>query len=462
MLSLLALGVALTVGPEPADDSKTDAPVEASEVEVRDAETAKESKKRAGPEVDITLRINMRGEARTNAGGDADPLDDTWQVLEGVRLGVAVSYGPLKAVAQVQDVRTWGDGSNSLSVDPTTGIHQGYIEMGGRANRLLSGWLRLGRQEIDHNLGRIIGAPGWNPFGQAFDGVRARAEIANLSLDAAYAIVEAPTRFTVAQSDGTELPARGRGKHLAFADLGYRPHPAADLHVVTIIHSAGPTEDVLDRDRFYAMPGVWARGDIVKGLTYDLEGYLQRGDYDGLDHRAWMAAAHVQYVAPVRGRPGIGLTYEIFSGNDCIGDPADDEPCSNTVQRDWEQLYARRHKWRGLADRVGGSNLRDLGVRLLAAPVPEFKVTVDYHWFQLHAAQGRWLNIQGNGVGLGWDENAPNNSLAHEVDIQLDAKVWKYLIVRPAWTIWIPGPSARRLLPPDPSQFIYLWMIFQI
>ena len=457
MLPLLAFGAALALGPEP-----TTPPASAPEAEVRDVEDTGKPEKKDGPEVDVTLRINMRGEARTNSGDPADPLDDSWRVLEGVRLGVAVAYGPLKAVAQVQDVRSWGQGTSTLSVDPTTGIHQGYLEMGGRANRLLSGWLRLGRQEIDHNLGRIVGAPGWNPFGQAFDAVRARAEIGQVSLDAAYALVEMPARFSITQTDGTEVAARGRGAHLAFGDLGYAPHPAADLHAVTMIYTAGPTEDELDRDRFYVMPGFWARGDIVKGLSYDIEGYLQRGDYDGLDQRGWMLAAHAQYVAPIRGRPGIGLTYEIFSGHECIGDPADDEPCANTVQRDWDQLFARRHKWRGFADRVGGSNLRDLGIRLLSAPVPEFKITADYHLFQLHARNGRWLTIQGNGVGDGWDPDLEVNTLAHEIDIQLDAKVWKYLIVRPAWTIWIPGPAARRLLPPDPSQFIYLWMIFEI
>lgn len=61
--------------------------------------------------------------------------------------------------------------------------------------------------------------------------------------------------------------------------------------------------------------------------------------------------------------------------------------------------------------------------------------------------------------GDGWDASNANRNLGHEVDLQISYKPWKYLAIRPGYSVFAKGPAARRLLPPAPMHFAYLWFV---
>lgn len=412
-----------------------------------------------GPVFTPLLRINLRGEARTNAGNDPDPSADSWQVVEGVRAGIKASYRELTVVAQLQDVRAWGQGG-ILSNNPFTGLHQGYIEVAGETHRSVSGFIRLGRQEIMYGSRRHFHNSPWAPSGRAFDAVRGQLNVAKASLELSYMMADRPQQFTITDPDGIESTARGRGDHLAYGDIGYAFHEAAELHVATMLQRLGGRQSDPTRGRFFVMPGARLTGVVFDGVDYEAEGWLQRGTERTQDMRAWMAAAAVGYEAPIPIRPGARVLYEISSGNGCSGDPSLGESCENSVYRDFDHLDGARHFYRGFMDIFAGSNLRDLAGSVFVSPMRNLKASAVYHLMQMHDPTGRWYNLSGEATwGQGWDPTNTRRTLGHEIDLILNYKPWKYLSIRPAYSVFIKGPAARRLLPPDAMHFVYLWFI---
>lgn len=412
-----------------------------------------ESKRPNGLRFAPTLRLNLRGEALTNDGADS------WQVVETVRAGLNANYRELGVVAQFQDVRAWGQGG-ILSENPFTGLHQGYIEVAGKANRLVSGYVRVGRQEIVYGSLRHFHKSPWHPAGRAFDAARGHLDIARASIELSYMLADRPQEFTIAEPDDSERRIRGRGDHLAYADIGYDFHAAAQLHAAVIVQRLGAQPDDPSRGRFFWMPGGRLTGKVADGVDYEAEFWLQRGRDRGRDMRAWMAAGAVGYVAPIAAHPGARLHYEAHSGSACTGDPTAGEACGDAEYRDFDQLDGARHKYRGWMDLFAGSNLRDLAASVFASPSPTVKATAAYHFLQLHEASGRFYNISGEATwGAGWDPTNTRRTLGHEIDLLVEYRPWKYLTIRPGYSVFIKGPAAKRLLSPEAMHYVYVWLV---
>ncbi|MCR9165523.1 MAG: alginate export family protein [Nannocystaceae bacterium] len=406
-----------------------------------------------------TLRLLLRPEARTNAGVGRDPAADAWAVHESVRVGVTARYRALTAVGQLQDVRAWGHGNGTgFSNNPFTGLHQGYVEVGGGQSGRVDGWLRVGRQEIVYGSRRHFHRAPWHPAGQAFDAARGHLDFWRASLELSYVLLDAPETFDVIRDDGTQVEVRGDGDHVGYADVGYDFHDLLQIHVATIFQWLGSTQGDPSRERFFVMPGGRVTGTAGSGLSYDAEGWLQRGTERSVDLQSWMAAASIAYKAPIEHGPGARVHYEILSGSACAGDPDADEPCGNDVHRDFDQLDGARHLYRGWMDLMAGSNLRDLAVSAFVSPSAQLDFVATYHFFQLHAASGRWFRIDGESTwGRGWDPTNTNHNLGHEIDVQLDYRPLEYLRIRPGYAVFVRSAAARNLLPLPPAHFVYLW-----
>jgi len=429
----------------PATESAADTPAKAQDSE--------------RPTFTPMLRLTLRGEARVNAGDAPDPKVDTWRVLEGVRAGLRVGFKELTVVGQLQDVRAWGQGT-LISTNPATGLHQGYIEVSGETGRQVSGFLRVGRQEIVYGSKRHFHSAPFNPASRAFDGVRGQLNVGRASIESGYMLVAAPNDFTVTADDGTETSVHSRGDHLAYSDIGYAFHEAVQLHAAVIVQRLGATASDPTRSRFFVMPGGRITGELAPGLKYEGEGWAQRGDERGRSLRAWMAAGSVTYEAQIPVRPGAQLHYEALSGSSCSGDPAVDEACTDGVHRDFDQLDGARHKYRGWMDLFAGSNLRDLAVSAFVSPSSKVKATAVYHFVQLQEASGRWFRLSGESAwGDGWDPTNTSNTLGHEVDLLIDYRPWKYLSIRPMYAAFFKGPAARQLLSPEPMHLVFLWFL---
>ncbi|HSG49654.1 MAG TPA: alginate export family protein, partial [Longimicrobiales bacterium] len=119
--------------------------------------------------VTVSGQVRPRTEYRDPSGAAGD--SQLWTSLR-TRLGATYhSSGPVTAFVQVQDVRYFGEETNTLSDYRADNfdLHQGWVQMGTEQSLAL---LRVGRQEALFGGERLIGAVGWTQQGRAFDGAR--------------------------------------------------------------------------------------------------------------------------------------------------------------------------------------------------------------------------------------------------------------------------------------------------
>lgn len=131
----------------------------------------------SGQDVSVTGQIRPRLEAY------AAPAQPSYQRTT-MRLRIRVEARPepsVRIVAELQDVRTWGEERGTLadySAD-NLDLHQGFFDV-----TLGEKWsTRIGRQEIAFGGERLMGAVGWAQQGRSFDAVRTTLRTSGLTID---------------------------------------------------------------------------------------------------------------------------------------------------------------------------------------------------------------------------------------------------------------------------------------
>ena len=124
----------------------------------------------------------------------------------------------------------------------------------------------------------------------------------------------------------------------------------------------------------------------------------------------------------------------------------------------FEAFMGARHRYRGAADYVGGTNSSDLWLRA-GMKVPKQKITIltDYHLFHLQNPEGTWFDFKGSPMGetpVGNDDSL----LGHEVDLIASWKPHKIFNFRLGHALFVPKGAGEEIAGPDPSGFTYLWM----
>lgn len=397
------------------------------------------------------VQIWLRGQARKNPDfiADAGPVD-TADVLSRVRLSASIRWRMLHAFAQVQDHRSWG-GQDEVTAPPF-GMHQGYAELTGERGEL-SGWARIGRQEVGWGRQRLLGPLPWAPAGRSLDAVRMLGHKGIAELELLVAMIERPRTFVV-----EETSVHTRGVTLGAARLGLAPHDAVHVELMALVDRAGPSPAQLQRDRLLADAGVHVFGEPVKGVTYDVEAHGQLGRWNGAPHRAWAFASIVRGQLPKpRVHPGLHLGYAMGSGNACTGEPG--STCAPTTSREFFNFYPTNHPPYGNLDQNDWSNLRDAEAGVFVHEDAGFEVSAIYHSFWMNDPRGAWTDSGSRMVGTGWD---PTNSQAHlgqELDMVLSYTPWPPLMLQPGYGFFVPGAAARRLAGGDVQHFVYFWMV---
>jgi hypothetical protein len=426
--------------------------------------------KQADPEIALELgaRVVLRPEARVNSTFGTTPADDTWRIRQGARLLSAFHFRSLHAVFQLQDVRDWGVETTTLSTHPGTSTHQAFLElsdtdMGARGE--LSGYLRVGRQEVKLWNRRLLGDSPWAPSARAFDAARGRLEVGPIGFEAGAILLRQPRSFALTDGD-TETSYRSSGEQLYWGEAGYVAHRAFAVHVSTLALVQGGTEGEPDRERRILTPGVYLHGEPLPRFTYQLEAYGQLGHDGDTPHRAWSGAATLAYTGKHRLRPGVSLGYELASGSECADPVVDSSDCGAEVIRDFDQHFGARHLYRGHTDLLGMSNMRDLHLRGRMAPDPTLTLVLDYHLLGLDAPGGAWRNTGGALVAGGWNPSNDKRDLGHEVDMVVDYRPFErlpeQLRVRPGYALFIPGRGGYHLGATEPQHFVYLWIVAKL
>ena len=320
----------------------------------------------AGQDISFGGQVRPRFEFRdsSTAGSDAFTsmrvrADLTAKLDRGVRVFI-----------QLQDVRFWGEESNTLtdfSAD-NFDLHQGYVEVRSGGQTTFSAL--VGRQEILFGGQRLVGPVGWAQQGRALDGVRLGAE----GTAGRVALIGMQLQESILPEDLGDAYLFG-----AYATL-MRVGPAK-LDLYTLFNAV---EDEADAETKQLTVGARWFGQY-RAVVFRAESSYQAGERRGLDVAAFMVGARVGTVI-LGGSMSLTLWYDYLSGDADSGD--------STV-RVFDTLFATNHKFYGLADhflnipvQTAGRGLQDLALKGSYKPQANVALAAELHSFHMARSAG--------------------------------------------------------------------------
>lgn len=423
---------------------------------------ANDEKVKSSPEIEteVGAQIVLRPEFLFNPTSSAPATGAQGVVRQGVRLSAALKRGPLSVLGQIQDVRNWGTESSGLSIDPLAGLHQGFVqyEIGKKKDR----WFRFraGRQEIRVAQGRFIAEAPWQPAGRAYDGLRAQMRNGNTEAEVFVAMTKTPKRFSI-EEDGTTTSISSAGDWLTILNMGQHFGTTAVLRGGMISLHQRETEEKPTFGRDILAPFLHFSGELAEGLSLEVDSMAQVGSFNERQHFAWMAGGKLKYtMKDMEMNPSATLMYEQSSGEPCSGDYMSGATCTADKSQAFFPFYGRNHYFRGIADRVGGINVRDLGAGIGFKPTKGLSIGVDWHHFQLVDLQGAWY--RNNGSVVGWDENNTKPGIGHEIDIRSTYKLKKLMFIQGAVTVFQPVGAGADWTGAGPQIGAYVWTRFTL
>lgn len=312
---------------------------------------------------DVTFggQIRPRFEYREPAG-DRDDGFTSMRVRADI---VAALDRNIRLFVQVQDVRLFGEESNTLtdfSAD-NLDLHQAFIEVNHSGDAGFG--LRVGRQQVNLGGQRLVGAVDWTQQARAFDGVRLRYEWTRGTVDLL------GFKTGEATSAAVDQDSEFSGVYARFPDIGSSNVELYGFFRRDLAPDTDPTADTKE-----GTAGARILGEAGR-ITYRLEGSYQFGDRDGLDVQAFMFGGRLG--AALTDRITVAAWYDFLSG--------DDNATDNEVKV-FHTLFATNHLFYGLADlftdiptHTAGFGLQDIAVKAAIEPREDVTVGVDFHEF---------------------------------------------------------------------------------
>lgn len=356
----------------------------------------------------VQLRVTPSGQIlarfRHAEGRDFLPGNVSNTVTQRSRAALRFDYGRVGAFVQLQDVRVWGEETDTLGDFSADGLdlHQGFLQI-----NLTDGLdLRVGRQEINWLNQRLIGSVGFAEQARSLDGVRLShvcpegRSVADLFY--------ARTRDGIAADDA-------RAEHVVAGMWQYKLDAAFVPAIVAIVDLNGPF------DRTRVTTGLHATGVFDFGLSYILEGYFQGGSAaNEVSISAFFTALNVRYtLTDTPTRPFIEVRAEMASGDD---DPDD------TSVTSFDTLFATNHRYYGEMDfflnlpaNTDQRGLIDLGGAIGLSPHDNVDLSLAAHIFSAQQARGG-----PSGFGT-------------ELDLRAEWRAMKHLRFDVVYAIFLPG-----------------------
>ena len=135
------------------------------------------------------MEVRTRGEYRHNpvdmGGVGGTYTEDSWAVMERARVGLGAERGPLRAKISFQDARVWGSTPPTATFNDdsfaSTGLYEAFAEVHATTTAPNPTYVRVGRQAIVWDGGRLLGNADFSPVAR--------------TLDAVWPLLEAPQAF---------------------------------------------------------------------------------------------------------------------------------------------------------------------------------------------------------------------------------------------------------------------------
>jgi hypothetical protein len=483
--SVRAWGLVLSIVAIPSVSSAQATPAAKSTITVGDFELSPE------------LEIRTRGEYRRNPVdmGGVDTMgaptgfytEDPWAIMERTRLGIGADRGALRAKVTFQDARGWGTTPpDAIFTKPgpfgDTGLYEGFIEIHTTSptpSEQLPNpqYIRIGRQAIVWDGGRLLGNADFSPSARTFDALRAHVGWRSLDFEAFGAILENPRPLGVGFNDLYGSYYGGTQLYGALASLTLDPLFRAQLYGLLRPASHGVTPLVddfaqanINGDNWTAALGI--SGDS-KGWKYGITGALQFGGVlvGGLK-RDRFAGAVVGDAS--RTFDGIVLTPTIK-----IGAAYASGGKSTTQYNQFDPLYPDVQVNHGLLGAFAWSNLIDIHGAVSIVPVTDFHITAEYRYVRMADSGGEWLDtyLLPTGNATCAAPCTTNQELGHEVDLVLSYRPWPALNIAAGYSLLILGDGARAmmgaeqrgsansmgvLVPPDLSHYAFVQLTLNV
>jgi hypothetical protein len=324
-------------------------------------------------EITIGGQVRPRAEFR-------DPVGVGYDVLTSMRVRAQIAAKLDKnvdAFIQLQDVRLWGEETNTLGDFRADNfdLHQGYITLNNINDAAIS--IRAGRQAISFGGQRLIGAVEWTQQGRVFDGLRVMHKPQWGSVDV----------LGIRLSDAT---AAGISTNAYLAGVYANVNPGIDFYGIYNRVSGGTDQ--------YTLGARWVSN--IGAMPLRLEGSFQTGERGGTDVSAFMFGGRLGLPF---GKATFTLWYDYLSG--------DDNPTDGKTKV-FDTLFATNHKFYGFADlflnipaHTGSLGLQDAAIKFAVPLNNGIKLGIDGHAF--------FLSKQGTASG---------KHLGEEIDITLSYK----------------------------------------
>lgn len=406
---------------------------------------------------DFTLRptasIRLRGEYRRDppeAGGHSmltlnsalpstGPVRDTGGIAERVRLGIGAERGPLALQLTLQDARVWSAPRTDTFIGGsagTFGLYQAYLEAHTESQHV--SFIRLGRQAIDWGDGTLLSSADWAPTGRALDSVRGRIACKNFRFELLAAFLEGPRPYGLTTSNLAGPPSFGIQLYGALAR--YTPHPLLGFELMSLVRvsrsangSDGSYFDTAraNGERATLSARIFGSDDTFR---YSLFGAYQIGEVggNGASIAAFMGRASVEKTFDtIYWDPTLSLGGTVASGHD-----------GGTVYRQFDPLLPDVHRFHGLSDLFGSSNVGDIHGGLSVAPNEDTRLAFEYRYLRFFDSQGEWISAYTTTVGRG----ATSTDLGHELDLSFRWRVWKKLELDAQYSFLVLGDGAKSVM----------------
>lgn len=330
----------------------------------------------------VDIGVQLRTRINRNDGRDGSNAGRATLYFDNVaRLSLKLTHASgLAAFAQVQDVRVWGEETDTLLDYSAQGfdLHQGYGDIPLMKDQLV---LRIGRQEIKILEERLVGAVAWTSQARSFDAVRLRWTPAEMRVDGD--LFFSMIRDIDSVQPGPSTNTGGQTALFAGAVSSIRLIEGSENPNTLSVQAYFDYAHNDKRKRVTV--GLHDRGS-VGAFRYRVEGYFQGGKLDGATIAAWMVGLEAGVFLEKAKKLQISLWADILSGTD---DPAD------RATKAFDTLFATNHAFYGFADffinipaHTGGRGLVDIALKTSLQPCPKLNLSLHLHQFLAQNDQG--------------------------------------------------------------------------
>jgi len=394
-------------------------------------------------DINLNDRVTFDGSMRWRSEIDGKSFDRDSTLYDynylRTRLGIRVEADKNVTIyLQIQDSRNVGEDSGGLENDNNLGVHQAYIRLSDFLVENFS--FQVGRFELVYGRQRLLGSVGWSNVGRTWDGARFSYAEEDYRIDM-FSLKKVETVFSPDFYRDNDDDVSVYGLYGMFYEDQIQLFGVLDWDRLET-GTDGSGRDNLRR----FTTGTYLNFGIGEELTIEVDAAYQFG-YSGQDDiEAYMMAGDVAYAFDQEMMPMIGAGIDVTSG--------DDDKDANKI-KNFNNLYYTGHKFRGFMDYFIGSGkegLIDMIGRFALTPVPDFRLSADFHYFQTMVDHLINPSLPAAGTNL-------SKEVGMEIDLTGRYRWRPNLVFQGGGSFFIPSDKWNRALEykldPDPSIWFY-------